>query len=86
MLNAKLKKTILESLPKGITLKRDSALWVKKSKKFRHNGEDKEKTLTHSVRLGITPDMSDAKAIEQFQKSVAEAIKKPLSNFTVLEH
>ena len=45
MLNAKLKKTILESLPKGITLKRDSALWVKKSKKFRHNGEDKEKHL-----------------------------------------
>ena len=75
MLNAKLKKTILDSLPKGITLKRDNALWVKKSKKFRHNGEDKEKTLTHSVRLGITPDMSDAKAIEQFQKSVAEAIK-----------
>ena len=75
MLNAKLKKTILESLPKGISLKRDNALWVKKSKKFRHNGEDKEKTLTHSVRLGITPDMSDAKAIEQFQKSVAEAIK-----------
>ena len=75
MLNAKLKKTILDSLPKGITLKRDNALWVKKSKKFRHNGEDKEKTLTHSVRLGITPDMSDAKAIEQFEKSVAEAVR-----------
>ena len=74
-MRSSVKQKVLALLPKGISLKRDNALWVKKSKKFRHNGEDKEKTLTHSVRLGITPDMSDAKAIEQFEKSVAEAIK-----------
>ena len=73
-MNAKLKAQILDSLPKGISLKRDNALWIKKSKKYRHNGEDKEKTLTHTVKLGITPEMTDAKAREQFEKQLASAV------------
>ena len=38
-------------------------------------GEEEESTLTHSVKLDIDNDMSDAKAIEQFEKSLAEAMK-----------
>mgnify|MGYP003122526956 FL=1 len=66
-MNAKLKALIGDRLPKGISLKRDKSLFIKKSKKYRHNGEEKEKTLTHTIHLGITPDMTDAKAREQFE-------------------
>ena len=75
MMNAKLKTRILDSLPKGISLKRDKSLWIKKSRKYSHNGEVKEKVLTHTVNLGITSDMSDAKAMEQFETALGSALK-----------
>ena len=63
-MNSKLRQTLESNLPKGISLKRGNTFWVKKSKKFTVDGERKEKVLTGSVRLGITPDMSDSKAVE----------------------
>ena len=91
MMNAKLKTRILDSLPKGISLKRDKSLWIKKSRKYSHNGEVKEKVLTHTVNLGITSDMSDAKAMEQFETALGSALKvktqmqEKLSNRIFLE-
>ena len=90
-MRSSVKQKVLALLPKGISLKRDNALWIKKSKKFTHNGERKEKTLTASVKLGITPDMSDAKAMEQFDKQLEVALRekgemtKNLSNRFFLE-
>ena len=72
-MNAKLKALIGDRLPKGISLKREKSLFIKKSKKYRHNGEEKEKTLTHTIHLGITSDMTDAKAREQFETQLASA-------------
>ena len=75
-MRSSVKQKVLDLLPKGISLKRDNALWIKKSKKFTHNGERKEKTLTATVKLGITPDMSDAKAMEQFDKQLEVALRE----------
>ena len=74
-MNSKIRQTLIDNLPKGISLKRGNTFWVKKSKKFTVDGERKEKVLTGSVRLGITPDMSDSKAVEQWENKVAEAVK-----------
>ena len=67
-MNSKIRQTLIDNLPKGISLKRGNTFWVKKSKKYTVDGERKEKVLTGSVRLGITPDMSDSKAVEQWRK------------------
>ena len=75
MLNKKLKSQLQETLPSGITFRGDNALWVKRSKSFVHNGERKEKTLTHTIRLGVGADMTDAEARTQFEKKLSEATK-----------
>ena len=75
MLNKKLKSQLQETLPSGITFRGDNALWVKRSKSFVHNGEKKEKTLTHTIRLGVGADMTDAEARTQFEKKLSEATK-----------
>ena len=75
MLNKKLKSQLRETLPSGITFRGDNALWVKRSKSYIHNGEKKEKTLTHTIKLGIGADMTDAEARVQFEKQLAQACK-----------
>ena len=75
MLNKKLKSQLRETLPSGITFRGDNALWVKRSKSFVLNGEKQERTLTHTVKLGIAPEMTDAEARTQFEKRLAEATK-----------
>ena len=75
MLNKKLKSSLQGTLPSGITFRGDNALWVKRSKSFVLNGEKQERTLTHTVKLGIAPEMTDAEARTQFEKRLAEATK-----------
>ena len=74
MLNKNLKSQLQGTLPSGITFRGDNALWVKQSKNFVSNGEKKCKTLTHTIRLGITPDMDNAGARLQFEKRLKEAL------------
>ena len=74
MLNKKLKSSLQGTLPSGITFTGDDTLWVKKSKNFVSNGEKKCKTLTHTIRLGITPDMDIGSARNQFEKRLKEAL------------
>ena len=82
MLNKNLKSQLQGTLPSGITFRGDNALWVKQSKNFVSNGEKKCKTLTHTIRLGITPDMDNAGARLQFEKRLKEAltIKSEMTN------
>ena len=75
MLNKNLKSQLQGTLPSGITFRGDNALWVKKSKSFIHNGEKKERTLTHTIKLGITPEMDTAEARKQFERRLQEALK-----------
>ena len=75
MLNKQLKAQLQGTLPSGITFRGDNALWVKKSKSFIHNGEKKERTLTHTIKLGITPEMDTAEARKQFERRLQEALK-----------
>ena len=74
MLNKNLKSQLQGTLPSGITFRGDNALWVKQSKNFVSNGEKKCRTLTHTIRLGITPDMDNASARLQFEKRLKEAL------------
>ena len=74
MLNKNLKSQLQGTLPSGITFRGDNALWVKQSKNFVSNGEKKCKTLTHTIRLGITPDMDIGSARNQFEKRLKEAL------------
>ena len=75
MLNKTLKSQLRGTLPSGITFRGDNALWVKRSKSYIHNGEKKEKTLTHTIKLGIGCHMTDAEARVQFEKQLAQACK-----------
>ena len=51
MLNKNLKSQLQGTLPSGITFRGDNALWVKKSKSFIHNGEErKDFNSYHQVR------------------------------------
>ena len=78
MLNKQLKAQLQGTLPSGITFRGDNALWVKRLKVFVQDGEKKERTLTHTIKLGIKPEMDDAEARVQFEKRLKEALKSKL--------
>ena len=63
-----------DRLPTGISYRtKDGNLWVSKYKEIKHNGEKVSKRLAETVKLGITPDMSDAKAKEQIDNAISNA-------------
>ena len=62
MLNKQLKAQLQGTLPSGITFRGDNALWVKKSKSFIHEGKKQERTLTHTIKLGIKPEMDTCRS------------------------
>ena len=75
MLNKQLKAQLQGTLPSGITFRGDNALWVKRSKSFMHEGKKQERTLTHTIKLGIKPEMDNAEARQQFENRLQEALK-----------
>ena len=65
-----------DKLPTGISYRtKDGNLWVSKYREIKHNGEKVSKRLAETVKLGITPDMSDAKAKEQIDNAISNAVK-----------
>ena len=75
MMNKQLKAQLQGTLPSGITFRGDNALWVKRSKSFMHEGKKQERTLTHTIKLGIKPEMDNAEARQQFEDRLQEALK-----------
>ena len=74
-MNKQLKAQLQGTLPSGITFRGDNALWVKRSKSFMHEGKKQERTLTHTIKLGIKPEMDNAEARQQFENRLQEALK-----------
>mgnify|MGYP001168221647 FL=1 len=65
-----------DRLPTGISYRtKDGNLWVSKYREIKHNGEKVSKRLAETVKLGITPDMTDAKCKEQIDNAISSAVK-----------
>ena len=77
-MNKQLKAQLQGTLPSGITFRGDNALWVKRSKSFMHEGKKQERTLTHTIKLGIKPEMDNAEARQQFETDCKRHLKSKL--------